>query len=949
MFLVYLMLLAGPELYRPPVLKTLPQTKGRPVWVFFTDKGFTTQTQYQTALRRVALVTGSLSCDFYDLPVHVPYLEAVERLGGRLRFVSQWLNAASFDIPEACLPEIAELPFVHNMLPVAERTYSETPAPVPVSARHRVKSQALDTAMTRRFYGAAYDQAAMMGIPELFFQGYYGSGVRLAIFDTGLKLKNTGILGLRIADQYDFLSQDNFYTASSPTFQPQPADRLRFMGLVKDPCLITTTSPAGTALLTFVADSFSYSYNAPRRAIFVSRSNDAGRTWSSAVPLVLSQPASQISSHTFENLRMIQKDSVTYLAYNELLSRYRARPEASAYIGYFVNGTWQGASRVGSGRWPDLVIVADTMFFCCVESDSSLLFRKATLTTLPPRWTVSRSLRTTATCEDLKLTADSTGVVNVFALDQHTGQVSLSRSTDGGATFTPPRVIADQASALCVTFHQGELLLFLRNMINPPLSRIFVLASTDRGETWTPRTPAADSLLTLGRFSVASHQTELTVLYESAGLLYMVSSTDAGSNWSLPQILDSTGFSCQPVLATAPPLLAAWVKRGDTNAVWEEVDSYRFSPDQPDHGTRMASIICGFQPYSLVGVAPGVDLLVAKTEFHKTAGGRYYEYNMEEDTYIAALEWAASRRADIVSTSLGYRGWYADNQFDGKTAPISLAAGIAAQKGMIVVTAMGNRDTTNYPWPLPYLTAPADAYGVIAVGGVQRNLLPWRGTGTGPTSDGRTKPELVALSDTVAVVAPDSLYGLEGSVGTSCATALVAGACALIKEAHPNWNAESLKAVLFASAGRTVPSCTFGYGVPRIDWVFKHFPPEPGVKGIPRDEILPFPNPFTAGGNNTPTASGLSNRIYFALYLARPTPDAQISIYSISGTLVDTIPLLTAPISRPGRYQNLELLEQVGAYWDGRNAAGRPVASGLYLAVLRTTHGTASAKFCVLR
>lgn len=941
--LLGLLLFAGPTLYRAPLATQLPTTHGRPVWVFFTDKGFANEVEYLLALDRLSYLSRSLPYstrlqppDHTDLPVYEPYVRAVENLGARVRTVSRWLNAASFDLPEACLPQVSKLPFVYDLKLVSERTHSEPIEPLPVTGTRKVRSQSLDTAMARRFYGPSYDQAAMMGIPDLFFRGYYGSGVRLAIFDTGLKLKNNAVTGMRIADQHDFLSQDNFYTASGSSWNQQPADRLRFLGLVKDPCLEVQ---GRSALLAFVADSFAYGYSSPRRAVFISRSTDAGNSWSAAQPLVLSQPSSQVSSHTFENLRMGRMDSVVYLAYNELLSNFRARPEANSYLGFFVNDVWRPQIRVGTGRWPDFRIVRDTMYFCCVESDSSVLFRKASLTTIQPNWVVTKSIIVNQSFDDLRVTADTVGSVCIFGLDQHSGVVSVCRSTDAGATFSSPQPIAQNASGLHVTQLSGTLLLLVRGTRNPPLTRLSLFASTDQGLTWSERTPAADSLLTLGRFTAAANQAGFTALYESDGFIYRVTTTDKGLTWSTFRAVDTAGFCYQPALATAEPLLAAWVKRGDDNTAWEPGDSARFSPDQPDHGTRMASIISGYQPYSIVGVAPGVELLIAKTEFHKTAGGRYYEYNLEEDTYIQALEWAASRGADIVSTSLGYRGWYSDNQLDGKTAPISLAVGIAAKKGLVVVTAMGNRDTISYPWPKPYLTAPADAYGVIAVGGVQRNLLPWRGTGTGPTADGRTKPELVALSDTVAVVAPDSIYGLEGSVGTSCATALIAGACALLKEAHPSWNAESLKAVLFSSAGRAVPSCTFGYGVPRIDSAFKRFPPEPGVKGIPKDEIVPFPNPFYAG---TP-------RMYFKLNLARPTPEAYISIYSSAGTLLDTIPLKAESASRPGRYEDVALLEQVGAYWGGRNASGELVASGLYLAVLHTTHGTTTAKFAIVR
>jgi hypothetical protein len=301
----------------------------------------------------------------------------------------------------------------------------------------------------------------------------------------------------------------------------------------------------------------------------------------------------------------------------------------------------------------------------------------------------------------------------------------------------------------------------------------------------------------------------------------------------------------------------------------------------------------------------------------------------------------------VVSTSLGYRSWYGDNQFDGKTAPISIAASIAAKRGMLIVTAMGNRNSDPaYPWPEPFITAPGDADGVITAGGVEKDMLPWRDGGTGPTSDGRTKPDLVALSDTVAVVSPDSEDYLEGSAGTSCATALIAGACALLKEAHPQWSADSVKAVLFATATRSrlAKSDTFGFGVPRVDSAYKLFPPEKGIVDVPGDEIgAIFPNPFVPASQP---------RVYFPINLTRPASEARISIFSVSGALIDTITLDPTVMPRPGRYGDngdIATIEQIGAFWDGRNQAGKSVAAGLYLAVLQTTFGRSATEFAVVR
>jgi len=190
---------------------------------------------------------------------------------------------------------------------------------VPLPAA-RVRSQATDTAEAHRFYGPSYDQAQLMGVPDLFFSGYFGSGVKLAIFDTGLKLGNVAVEGLRVQSQHDFISGDNF---CSFTDSVAAIDKLRFLGLVKDPVVAAAQD---RTLLCFVADSFAYAYNPPRRAIWFSAYSTQG--WLDPAPIALSQQATPLSSHTFENLELATGPAATYLVYNDLKSNYRARPAA---------------------------------------------------------------------------------------------------------------------------------------------------------------------------------------------------------------------------------------------------------------------------------------------------------------------------------------------------------------------------------------------------------------------------------------------------------------------------------------------------------------------------------------------------------------------------------------------------------------------------------------------
>jgi hypothetical protein len=198
------------------------------------------------------------------------------------------------------------------------------------------------------------------------------------------------------------------------------------------------------------------------------------------------------------------------------------------------------------------------------------------------------------------------------------------------------------------------------------------------------------------------------------------------------------------------------------------------------------------------------------------------------------------------------------------------------------------------------------------------------------------------MGDSVTVVAPDSTSALEGSSGTSSATALLAGCCALLKEAHPDWSAIAIRDTMFRFASKTVPDDTFGWGIPNVARILTKYPPT--QKGFIGDEFGdPFPNPLAG-----------SPKQYFPIHLLRPATLATLSIFSMSGEMVLTKKLDQGSrkyLTAPGRYEDRAVLDEIGAWWEGKNKDGHgsPVASGFYYAVLQTTFGRSVRKFAVVR
>ena len=233
------------------------------------------------------------------------------------------------------------------------------------------------------------------------------------------------------------------------------------------------------------------------------------------------------------------------------------------------------------------------------------------------------------------------------------------------------------------------------------------------------------------------------------------------------------------------------------------------------HGTMVLSTIaCDTTEYSFP-TAPDADFLLLRTE---NTGS---EYRIEEYNWLAAAELSDSAGADIINSSLGYSTFtdsdhnYTYEEMNGTTAVISRAARIASRKGMIVVTSAGNSYNTSWK----YITAPADADSILTVGAVYEDELITNFSSRGPSSDGRIKPDVVAMGGYSYVIHP--IAGLSQASGTSFSSPITAGMVACLWQAVPyakSW--EVLDAIKQSSDKYNTPDTTYGYGLPDY-WLAK--------------------------------------------------------------------------------------------------------------------------------
>lgn len=234
--------------------------------------------------------------------------------------------------------------------------------------------------------------------------------------------------------------------------------------------------------------------------------------------------------------------------------------------------------------------------------------------------------------------------------------------------------------------------------------------------------------------------------------------------------------------------------------------------DQHVHGTLILGCLAAYKPDELVGGAFGASYILCKTEDVTS------ETPIEEDNYVAGLEFIEANGGDMATASLGYIDWYTQADLDGQTAVTTVAVNLATQNGLHVCTAAGNRGHDTEPGTSS-LIAPADAMQVITCGAV----FSWGDivyfSSDGPTADGRVKPELLARGVETFTIWPRETTGYASANGTSLSTPIVACAVACLIQARPQWTVDQMRSMLFATAsdqvanGQPDPRFVRGYGI----------------------------------------------------------------------------------------------------------------------------------------
>ncbi|MPY46468.1 S8 family serine peptidase, partial [Streptomyces phyllanthi] len=278
--------------------------------------------------------------------------------------------------------------------------------------------------------------------------------------------------------------------------------------------------------------------------------------------------------------------------------------------------------------------------------------------------------------------------------------------------------------------------------------------------------------------------------------------------------LDGTGVRVAVLdtgVRTTHPDLKDRVSKSVNHISWDDETG-----DVDGHGTHVAGIIGGTGAASdgkYEGVAPGVEIL----------SGRVLSGPLGQLSHIIdGMEWAADEGVDIVNMSLG-----SSVPTDG-TDPWSLATDALLAQGVLPVVSAGNSGPGSFT-----VSPPSAAAGALAVGAAGGDDAVASFSSRGPLFGNYTvKPNLKApgVAVTAARAAGTDIgdidpEGPQGPVdenytrlsGTSMAAPAVAGAAALVMQAHPDWTPRQVSQALVSSATPSPGESVYDQGSGLID------------------------------------------------------------------------------------------------------------------------------------
>ena len=230
---------------------------------------------------------------------------------------------------------------------------------------------------------------------------------------------------------------------------------------------------------------------------------------------------------------------------------------------------------------------------------------------------------------------------------------------------------------------------------------------------------------------------------------------------------------------------------------------------ESSHGMMVLSCIGMNQPDIMTGTAPEASFWLLRSE------DEYSEHLVEQDYWVAAVEFADSVGVDVLNTSLGYYTFddkskdYKYRELDGHHALMSRQASRIADKGMVLVCSAGNSGMGSWK----KITPPGDAENVITVGAIDKKSVLAPFSSIGNTADNRIKPDVVAVGLGADVIGTSGNQSKAN--GTSFSSPIMCGMVTCLWQACPDLTAKEIIRIVRQAGDRSgFPDNIYGYGVP---------------------------------------------------------------------------------------------------------------------------------------
>ena len=150
---------------------------------------------------------------------------------------------------------------------------------------------------------------------------------------------------------------------------------------------------------------------------------------------------------------------------------------------------------------------------------------------------------------------------------------------------------------------------------------------------------------------------------------------------------------------------------------------------------------------------------------------------------------------------------------------LSMMASKIADKGIVLVCSAGNSGAG--PWKK--ITPPGDADNVLTVGAIDKNKVLASFSSIGNTSDGRIKPDVMAIGYKSYVMGTDG--NIRMGNGTSFSAPIMCGMVACLWQACPHLTAKQIIELVRHAGDRfNFPDNIYGYGIPDLWKAYQNRP-----------------------------------------------------------------------------------------------------------------------------